>query len=72
MSDEEKWIVVWWDDRDNLYTLTEEDSDEIVARPFNEIVDMIDEPLSDPDKHAAKRRYALPVSLARNTFGWDV
>lgn len=71
VTDEELWIVVWWDPQGAMFSLTD-DEGKIIARPFEEVEGMVDEKLEDPDEHEKVRRYAVPAQLARDSFGWEI
>lgn len=74
MSEPELFIVVSFSDGDDIFAVTTDDG-KIVKREYAAVKDSVHGVLSTEDEidaAATDVRYAVPVDLAREVFGWDL
>lgn len=74
MSEPEKFVVIWFDENNDVYTVTDGD-DNIIEREYDALKSDVHGVLSTEEEiedATADVRYAVPVDLAREVFGWDL
>ena len=71
----EQFIVVSFGAEDDIFAVTTDDGSTIIQREYDAIKDSVHGVLSTEDEIESAEndvRYAVPVDLAREVFGWDL
>lgn len=75
MSDQELFIVVTFSGSDDVFVVTNDTDGTVVKREYDAVKNSVHGVLSTEEEiedAADDVRYAVPVELAREVFGWDL